>query len=47
VRDLHRERGFEILEPGNMTIEAQAAALSEAAVVVDAHGSTFGNLAGF
>lgn len=44
VRNLLVARGFEVLEPGNMTIEAQAAALGEAAVVVGAHGSTFGNL---
>ena len=39
-----RTRGFEILEPGNMTLQAQAAAFAEAAIIVGAHGSSFGNL---
>jgi Glycosyltransferase 61 len=44
VRSLLVSRGFEVLEPGNMTIEAQAAAMAGASVVVGAHGSAFGNL---
>ncbi len=44
VRALLVSRGFEIFEPGNLTIKEQACAIGEAAVVVGLHGSTFGNL---
>ena len=44
IRAFLTARGFEVLEPGNMSIEAQAAALAEAAVIVGAHGSALAGI---
>jgi capsular polysaccharide biosynthesis protein len=44
VQDMLVAKGFEVLEPGNMTLKAQAEAFSTASVIVGAHGSAFGNL---
>ncbi len=44
LTELLAARGFEILEPGNMPFADQARAFAEAAVIIGAHGSSFGNL---
>jgi hypothetical protein len=44
VRATLRDRGFVILEPGNMAFRDQVTAINNASVIVGAHGSGFGNL---
>lgn len=45
VRNLLAARGFELIDPGSLSVRAQIAAFAEAALIVAPHGAALANLA--
>jgi capsular polysaccharide biosynthesis protein len=45
VRDLLAKRGFDVIDPGQMSVADQIRAFAEAPVIVSAHGAALANLA--